>query len=613
MMLSRFRDLLLGPPLPTGQLGERRLNKIRALAAFSPDALSSIAYANQEIYLGLVVAGSAGLSLAFPVAMAIVCVLLVVAVSYFQTIHAYPSGGGSWIVARANLGIGAGLVAAAALLLDYVLTAAVSLTAGVEAIASAFPVLWPYRVTVALVLLLLITLLNLRGLRETGTFLSVPVYAFLASFFLMLGAGVWRAIQGGQQPLAPVAPPALAPLTVILVLHAFATGCTALTGIEAISNGVPAFKPPESENAGKTLLVMAGLMTLLFAGSIGLTQYLAVIPGPQETVLSALARTVLGRGWAYYIVQTTTLLILAVAANTSFMDYPRVAALLAKDGFLPRQLTGLGDRLVFANGILTLSFFAGVLIFIYRGDSHSLIPLFAVGAFLAFTLSQAGMVVHWWKEKGRGWRLKAAINAIGALVTGLTVLIIAVTKFVDGAWITLIVIPSVIVVFLRIRSHYAEVASQLSLRGLPPSLKAVPLSRLVIPVGGVHRGVVAAVDYAQGISSNITAVHVELEPGSGEALRQDWEQWFPDIPLVVLPSPYRSMIDPLLRFLDETDAAHNDGQLATLVLPEFVPARWWQGLLHNQTAWLTKAALLYRRRTTNLSRVVIDVPYYLHD
>jgi amino acid transporter len=612
-MLSVFRELLLGPPLPTGQLGERRLNKIRALAAFSPDALSSIAYANQEIYLGLVVAGSAGLSLAFPVAMAIVCVLLVVAVSYFQTIHAYPSGGGSWIVARANLGIGAGLVAAAALLLDYVLTAAVSLTAGVEAIASAFPVLWPHRVTVALVLLLLITLLNLRGLRETGTFLSIPVYAFLAAFFLMLAAGVWRAIQDGPQPLAPVAPPALVPLTVILVLHAFATGCTALTGIEAISNGVPAFRPPESKNAGQTLLVMAVLMTALFAGSIGLAQYLAVVPGPQETVLSALARTVLGRGWAYYIVQTTTLLILAVAANTSFMDYPRVAALLAKEGFLPRQLTGLGDRLVFANGILTLSFLAGVLIFIYRGDSHSLIPLFAIGAFLAFTLSQAGMVVHWWKGRGRGWRLKAAVNAVGALVTGVTVLIIAVTKFVDGAWVTLIVIPSIVLMFLRIRSHYAEVASQLSLRGLPPSLKPVQVSRLVIPVSSVHRGVIAAVDYAKGISSNITAVHVEMDPGSGDALRRDWEQWFPDIPLVVLPSPYRSMIDPLLRFLDETDAAHNDGQLATLVLPEFVPARWWQGLLHNQTAWLTKAALLYRRRTTNLPRVVIDVPYYLRE
>lgn len=612
-MLYRLRDVILGPPLPTQTLGDTRLNKIRALAAFSPDALSSIAYANQEIYLGLVIAGSAGLALALPVALVIVGVLLIVALSYYQTVHAFPSGGGSWIVARMHLGLVPGLVAAAALLVDYVLTAAVSLTAGVEAIASAIPTLWPHRVMVAVFLLLLITLLNLRGLRETGTMLSVPVYAFLIAFFLMLAAGIWRAIQGGPQPLAPVAPTALEPLTLALVLHAFSTGCTALTGIEAISNGVPAFKSPESENAGKTLLVMAVLMTLLFAGSIGLMQYLAVIPGPQETVLSALARTVLGRGWAYYIVQTTTLLILAVAANTSFMGYPRVAGLLAKDGFLPRQLTALGDRLVFANGIVTLSFLAGALIVIYRGDSHSLIPLFAIGAFLAFTLSQAGMVVHWWKERGRTWWLKAGINALGALVTSLTVLVIAVTKFREGAWITIVVIPALVIAFLRIRSHYAEVARQLSLRGLPPSLKPVQLSRLVIPVGGVHRGVIAAVDYARGISSNITAVHVEMEPGSGEAIRRQWDRWFPEIPLVVLPSPYRSMIGPLLDYLDQTDEEHNDGQLATLVLPEFVPARWWQGLLHNQTAWLTKAALLYRRRKGDLPRVVIDVPYYLRE
>jgi amino acid transporter len=612
-VLHRVRDLVLGPPLPTGELGERRLNKIRALAAFSPDALSSIAYANQEIYLGLVVAGAAGLTMAVPIALAIVAILLVVAVSYYQTIHAYPSGGGSWIVARSNLGIGVGLVAAAALLLDYILVAAVSLTAGVEAIASAFPALWPHRVVLSLGMLLLITLLNLRGLRETGTVLSIPVYAFLGAFFLMLVAGVWRLVQGGVQPLAPVAPQAVEPLSVILVLHAFATGCTALTGIEAISNGVPAFKAPQADNAARTLLVMAVLMTLLFAGSIGLTQWLAIVPGPQETILSALARTVLGRGWAYYVVQTSTLLILAVAANTSFMDYPRVAALLAKEGFLPRQLTGLGDRLVFANGILTLSILAGLLIIGYRGDSHSLIPLFAIGAFLAFTLSQAGMVVHWWKERRPRWWLKSGINALGATVTGVTVLIIAVTKFLDGAWLTLIIIPAFVLLFQRIRSHYAQIARQLSLHGLPPSLKPVPLSRLVIPVGGVHRGVVTAVDYAKGISSNITAVHVELEPGSGEGLRRQWDQWFPEIPLVVLASPYRSMIAPLLDYLDQTDAEHNDGQLATLVLPEFVPARWWHGLLHNQTAWLTKAALLYRRRTTNLPRVVIDVPYYLHE
>jgi len=610
-MLHRLREFFVGPPLPTRQLGELRLNKIRALAAFSPDALSSIAYANQEIYLGLVVAGSAGLALAFPVALVIVGVLLIVALSYYQTVHAFPLGGGSWMVARLHLGLGAGLVAAAALLVDYVLTAAVSLTAGVEAIASAFPGLWPHRVTLALFFLLLITLLNLRGVRETGTLMSIPVYGFLTAFFLMLGAGAWMAFTGGPEPLAPAVPPATAPLTMVLILHAFATGCTALTGIESISDGVPAFKPPEADNAGRTLLVMAGLMAVLFAGSIGLIQLLAVVPEPQETVLSALARTVLGRGWAYYIVQTTTLLVLAVAANTSFSGFPRVAAILAKEGFLPRQLTGLGDRLVFANGILSLSLGAALLIVIFGGQSHALIPLFAVGAFLAFTLCQAGMVLHGWKARWPHWQVKAGLNALGCVTTGVAVLIIAVTKFTEGAWITLIVIPALVIVFMRIHTHYAEVARELSLRGLPPSLRPVPVSRLVIPVASVHRGVINAVDYAQGISSNITAVHVELEPGSGEALRRDWERWFPEIPLVVLPSPYRSMIEPLLRFLDETDEAHNDGQRATLVLPEFVPARWWQALLHNQTAWLTKVALLYHRRITGLPRVVIEVPYYI--
>jgi Amino acid permease len=307
------------------------------------------------------------------------------------------------------------------------------------------------------------------------------------------------------------------------------------------------------------------------------------------------------------------LLVLAVAANTSFAGFPRVAALLAKEGFLPRQLTGLGDRLVFANGIISLSLSAGLLIVVFGGQSHALIPLFAIGAFMAFTLCQAGMVAHDYKQRGRYWQVKAILNALGCLTTGVAVLIIAVAKFLDGAWITLIVIPGLILGFMRIRSHYAEVAAQLSLRGLPPSLKPVPLTRLVIPVGGVHRGVIAAVDYARGISSNITAVHVEMEPGSGEAVRRQWEQWFPEIPLVVLPSPYRSMIGPLLDYLDQTDADHNDGQLATLVLPEFVPARWWQGLLHNQTAWLTKAALLYRRRRGDVPRVVIDVPYYLRE
>ena len=610
-MLSRIKDLFIGPALPTKAIGHKQLNKIRALAAFSPDALASIAYANQEIYLGLIIAGSMGLAYALPIGLAITGVLVMVALSYYQTIKGYPSGGGSYIVARANLGVLPGLVAAAALMIDYVLNAAVSLTAGVAALASAFPLLWSYRVVLALALLLVITLVNLRGLRESGTFMAVPVYLFLVTYLSMLVYGMVRLFIEGPTPVALSAPPAIEPLTLILVLHAFSTGCTALTGIEAISNGVPAFKAPQSRNAGRTLIVMALLMGALFLGSIGLTQLLGVVAGPQETILSALARRLLGGGFLYLFIQFATLLILAVAANTSFMDFPRVAAILAKDGFLPRQLTGIGDRLVFTNGILVLSFAAGTLIIIFNGDTHALIPLFAIGAFLAFTLSQSGMVVHWWRERGKSWLPKALANAVGALATLTTLAVVIFSKFLDGAWITVLLIPLIVLGFRKISTHYQQARKQFSLKGLPPSLKPFQPTRVVIPISGVHRGVVGAVNFARSISDNVTAVFVELEPGEGEKTRLEWESWWPDVPVVIVPSPYRSVVAPLMKFLDETDAQHNDGQLATIVIPEFIPGRWWQTLLHNQTAWLLKTTLLYRRRRHGLERIIIDVPFHL--
>ena len=610
-MFNAFKDLVIGSPLPTRQLTDKRLNKIRALAAFSPDALSSIAYANQEIFLGLVVAGSAGLSLSWPIGLAITGLLLLVALSYFQTVHGYPTGGGSYIVARQNLGTLPGLIAASALTVDYLLNVAVSVTAGIAAIASAFPVLWHYRVALSLGLLFVITIINLRGLRETGTLMAIPVYLFLFTYIPMLAYGVIRAVIDGPGTLVAVAPPPTAPLTLFLLLHTFSTGCTALTGIEAISNGVPAFQPPEAKNAGRTLIVMAVLMGVLFLGSVGLTQYLAVVAGSQETILSALARRLLGSGPAYLLIQSCTMLILVVAANTSFAGFPRLAAILAGDGFLPRQLTSLVDRLVFTNGILILAVAGGALIFAFNGDTHALIPLFAIGAFLAFTLSQAGMVVHWWRERGKGWWLKSIVNGVGALATTITVVVVVVSKFIEGAWITVLVIPIIVAVFLRVRTHYREVASQLSMDGLPPSLKPVPIPRVVVPISGVHRGIVDAINFARSISDNVTAVYVELEPGAGEGVRQKLAEWWPDVNLAVVPSPYRSVIGPLLDFLDETDRLHNDGQLAALILPEFIPAKWWQSLLHNQTAWLIRAALLYRRRFSGFPRVIIDIPYHL--
>ncbi len=610
-MINRIRHFLLGAPLPTQQLAHERLNKIRALATFSPDALSSIAYANQEIYLGLVVAGSAGLALAWPTGLAITGLLFLVALSYYQTIAGYPSGGGSYAVARENLGTLPGLVAAAALSVGYLLTAAVSLTAGVEALASAFPELWPYRVTLSLVLLAVITLLNLRGLRETGTLMSIPVYLFLFVYLSLLTYGLVRLWAEGAGSLAAVAPPPSEPLTAMLVLRTFAAGCTALTGIEAISNGVPAFRTPEVRNAQRTLVVMALLMGLLFVGSVGLTQSLAVVAGREETILSALARRLVGSGPAHLLIQFSTMLVLAVAANTSFAGFPRLAALLAKDRFLPHQLAGLGDRLVFANGILLLAAATGVLIVLFGADTHALVPLFAVGVFLAFTLSQTGMVVHWWREQSRGWPLKAAINGVGAVATAVAIAVIGASKFIAGAWITILLIPLIMVVFLKIRAHYREVARQLSMEGITLSTATSTAPRVVIPISGVHRGIIDALSYSRSISTDVTAVYIELEPGSGERIRQKWEQWWPDVRLVVLPSSYRSIVGPLLEFLDKTDEEHNDGQLATVVLPEFVPAKWWHSFLHNQTAWLIKAALLYRRRHLGYQRVIVDIPYHL--
>jgi amino acid transporter len=603
---------VFGAPLPTARLESERLNKTRALAALSPDALSSVAYANQEIFLGLAVAGAAGLLYSWPIAVAIGSLLVIVAISYSQTLYAYPSGGGSYTVAKENLGANPGLVAAGALLIDYVLTSAVSLTAGVAAIASAFPFLWPYRVPLALFILVALTLANLRGLREAGTVMTVPVYLFLATFGVMLIAGLVTAMRDGPGTWSTIPVSGVA-VTTFLLLHTFAAGCTALTGIEAMSNGITVFRPPVSRNASRTLWVMAGLMLFLFLGSIGLTQYLAILPQGGETILSALSRRILGDSFAYYIVQGAILLVLAVAANTSFADFPRVASVLARDRYLPHQFAHLGDRLVYSNGMVVLAALTAVMIVVFGGDSHALIPLFAVGVFLAFTLSQAGMVVHWYKARGAGWRIKSLVNGLGATVTAATFLIVAYSKFREGAWIVLVLIPGLALVFRTVHRHYREVGRELTMRGLPPSLRALPSPRVIIPISGVHRGVIEALRYSESISQEIKAVYVETDGGAAERVRREWQHWGLGAPLVVVPSPYRSIIGPLLEFIDAEDAQHNDGQLATIVLPEFVPARWWQVLLHNQTAFLLKMALLYRRRRFGHVRAIIDIPYYLKE
>lgn len=618
-MLTSARKLIFGSPLPTAAEMHQRLTKVKALAVFSSDALSSVAYATEEILLVLVVAGPAVLGLSWPIALAIASLLLVVATSYYQTIHGYPSGGGAYIVAYDNLGVWPGLTAAAALLIDYVLTVAVSVTAGVAAITSALPALYPFRVELCVLAIVFIMWANLRGVRESGTLFAIPTYVFILVFLTLIVIGLLRLISGTLAPV-PAQPSSIAAggtagLTLFLLLRAFASGCTALTGIEAISNGIPAFRKPEADNAGKTLLAMAALLTTMFLGITLLARSLHVVPVEHETVVSQIGRQVFGNGVLYLTLQVATALILVLAANTSFADFPRLSAILARDRYLPRQLTHLGDRLVFANGIITLAVLASGLVVIFGGQTHRLIPLYAVGVFLSFTLSQAGMVRHWLKERGRGWPWKMAFNGLGAATTGVVLLIIVATKFIHGAWVVILLIPLFVWIFHIIERHYLTLAEQLSLEGLRPE-KWVDMAsdkwhKVVVLVSGVHRGTLAALRFARSLSRDVTAVVVDVEPQETDRVREKWSLWGHRVPLVVLESPYRSTLGPLLDYLDEADQREPERGLAVVVLPEFVPSRRWHELLHNQTARLIKRVLLYRRGQTGKDRVIIDVPYHL--
>ncbi|MFB0536795.1 MAG: APC family permease [Anaerolineae bacterium] len=618
-MLANVRHLLLGSPLSTAEEAHERLTKVKALAVFSGDALSSVVYAPEEILLMLVVAGSAALGLSLPIALAIVVLLVIVATSYYQTIHGYPSGGGAYIVAYDNLGVWPGLIAAAALLTDYVLTAAVSVTSGVAAVTSVFPGLLSYRVTLSLLAIVFITWANLRGVRESGTLFAVPTYSFVFIFFMLIVVGLARLTTGtlslASAQTIPVVGRGTQALTLFLILRAFASGCTALTGVEAISNGIPAFEKPEADNAGRTLIAMAALLATMFLGITFLARSLSVVPVENETIVSQIGRRVFGHGPLYLALQAITMLFLVLAAQTSFADFPRLSAILARDRYLPRQLTNLGDRLVFANGIIVLAFLASGLVVLFDGQTHRLIPLFAVGAFLTFTLSQAGMVRHWHKEGGRGWQWKAAVNGLGAVTTSIALLIIAVSKFIQGAWIVVLLIPAFVWMFRTIKRHYVTVAEQLSLERLSPGkwegLASRKRHKVVVPVSGMHRGTLAALRFARSLSKDVTAVVVDVEPQVTARLRERWPTWGHDVPLVVLESPYRSTIGPLLSYLDEVDWREPERGLAVVVLPEFVTAKWWQDLLHNQTARLIKRVLIYRRGRTGKDRLIIDVPYHL--
>lgn len=607
---SPIKRFLLGRSLPTSAHAEERLSNAAALAVLSSDALSSVAYATEEILLVLVTAGSSAIGLSLPIAVAIILLLTIIILSYRQTIRAYPQGGGSYIVARENLGLYPGLVAAASLMIDYILTVTVSISAGTAALTSAIPHLQRYTVDLCLLFVFLIMLANLRGVRESGQIFMIPTYAFIASIFILIGMGLFQQATG-QVHIIDHNIYATQSLTLFFILKAFSQGCTALTGVEAISDGVLAFKPPEWKNARLTLLYLGLVLGCMFLGITYLSQIYHIHPEEGQTVVSLLGRQILGDGWFYYFLQVATLLILLLAANTSFADFPRLCYFLARDGFLPRQLALLGDRLVYSNGIILLSLCAVFLLIIFRGNTNAIIPLYAVGVFTSFTLSQAGMVRHWFKEKTVGWQSSALMNAVGAGATFIVLVVIVMTKFLLGAWLVVVAIPLVLSFFLAVHRHYQYVANRLSIRGVAPRSHiprpktAVVTHPAVVVIGQLHQGTLQALDYARSIADEIVAVHVDIGTTEEAKLRQQWQQLESDITLVILNSPYRSVVSPVVEFVRQFEAQYPD-VLSTVIIPAFVTRNWWEGLLHNQTTLFLKAALRAKK-----SRVVTTVRYYL--
>ncbi len=608
-----LRRIVIGRRIATEREIHERIGPIKGLAVFASDNISSSAYASEEIMRVLVVAGAGALALTMPLTVGIVVVLAIVVISYQQTIRAYPSGGGSYIVASDNLGRGPGLVAAAALLTDYVLTVAVSIAAGVAALTSIFPSLFDVRVLLGVGFVAALWIGNLRGIRESANIFAIPTYVYLLAIYGLLAFGLWRVVTGTLPEYTP--PPAWLAghgaegLGLLLVLRAFASGSVALTGTEAVSNGVPAFKPPEWRHAGMVLILMGAFFGTIFIGISFLAGQLGIVPDPteQETVISQITRTLVGAGTPYhYLMQISTALLLVLAANTAFADFPRLASILGKDRFLPRQFAFRGDRLAFSVGIMVLALLAAALIVIFQGSVTNLIPLYTVGVFVAFTLSQSGMVRHWWRlrHEQRGWRWRAALNGAGAVATGVVAIIVGIAKFALGAWMILLLIPLLIGVMWAIAQHYRSVERALDVTWRPQSLpQRVP--RVIVPVSRLDRATFEAVAYAHAISTDVTAVHVSDERGEVDEIKRLWEAWGGPVKLVILESPYRALMAPLMAYIDATDTG-NPLRPTTIVLSEFVPRHIWEYPLHNQSALRLKLRLFFRPNT-----VVIDVPYHL--
>ncbi|MCM2535467.1 APC family permease [Neobacillus pocheonensis] len=605
-MLSSIKRLLIGRPLKSAALGEQKLNILKALAILSSDALSSVAYGTEQILIVLATIGAVAFWYSIPIAVGVLFLLAALILSYRQIIFSYPHGGGAYVVSKENLGVNPGLIAGGSLLVDYILTVAVSVSAGTDAITSAFPALHPHTVLIACILVVFITLLNLRGLTESATILSYPVYLFVVAILVLVGVGIFRIVTGHTSATihhAPIGAP-VSGITLFLLLRAFASGCSALTGVEAISNAIPNFKDPAPNNAAKTLVLMGSLLALLFSGITFLAYYYGVAPKASETVVSQVARETFGRNYLYFFIQGTTALILVLAANTGYSAFPQLAFNLAKDKYMPRMFTIRGDRLGYSNGIVSLGIASILLIIAFHGKTEHLIPLYAVGVFIPFTLSQTGMIIKWIREKPAGWIAKLSANFIGALITLTVLLIFFITKF-SQVWFVFIFLPLIVIFFHRINTHYEAVGEQLR---VDPEHPAIPIEGnvIIVPVAGITRVVENSINYAKSLTDQIFAVYVSFDREDEKRFEEKWQKWQPDVRLVTLQSHYRSVLVPLSKFIDtiEHKASENNYRV-TVLIPQFITKKSWHNILHNQSSFLIRAYLIFKKKV-----IISTLPYH---
>ncbi|MFC3749694.1 APC family permease [Paenibacillus sp. GCM10012306] len=604
-MVSKVKRLLIGRPMKSNELDHEKLSKVKALAVLSSDALSSVAYGTEQILIVLVAAGFTAIWYSLPIALAVLGLLAILILSYRQTIFAYPQGGGAYIVAKNNLGVPTGLLAGGSLLVDYILTVAVSASAGTDAITSAFPSLHGHTVLIAVTVIIILTILNLRGVTESASFIAVPVYLFVISIFVLIISGVIKYATGGAHAHVPEIGTAVSNVSLFLLLKAFSSGCSALTGVEAVSNAIPNFKAPAEKNAAKTLMAMGIILGIMFTGITVLAYWYGIVPDEKATVVSQITESTFGRGVLYFFIQGITAVILFLAANTAYSAFPLLACMFAKDKYMPHAFMVRGDRLGFSNGIIFLGVMSALLVAAFHGNTEGLIPLYAVGVFIPFTLSQLGMMVRWYKLKPTGWKSKFAVNTIGMLTTLTITLIFIITKF-SSVWMAFIFLPIVMFVFYRIHGHYMNTADQLRIC-LDKDKPVIKGSTVVVPVAGVTRAVLHSLSYAKSLTDNVVAVYVGFDEEEIHRMEQKWEEWNPGVRLIVLRSRYRSIIRPLLKFIDTVEWKTASTDHITILIPQFITKHWWQALLHNQTSFLIRSYLMNQKDV-----VVATVPYHLN-